>query len=108
MGVESAADRASFMALAGFGTRVTYTPLSGSPASFNAIFDNAYLAVEGGGEASVASLQPVLICRDDDLAALAAGRGVYGDSVVIAGTTYKVVDLQPDGTGMTSIVLEKH
>ncbi len=108
MGVESAADRALFVAAAGFGTAVTVTPRGGaSGVSCLGIFDSAYLLVSPEGEGQVATLAPVLTVTADDLAALPRGTAFEGDVVRIGAATYEVTEVQPDGTGMVMLRLEK-
>lgn len=107
MTIETAADRAVFMSAAGHGITVTWMPMAGGNRSFDAIFDNAFVAVEGGSQAAVTSQAPVLYCRDDDLAGLVLENAVQGDRVDVAGVLYAVTDIQPDGTGMTTVILER-
>ncbi|PTR17498.1 hypothetical protein C8R31_101662 [Nitrosospira sp. Nsp2] len=75
-----------------FADAVTYNgaPLAG-------IFDNAYF--EGQG---IQGSQPVFTCPTADVASAR-----HGDLLVRAGVTYKVVGVEPDGTGITLLRLEK-
>lgn len=107
MAVETAADRLTFFDADEFAVDVTYTPLSGSAIAFTGIFDDAHLAVEMGGEAAVSTTAPVLTCRADDLDTLSLGEARQGDGVEIGGASYTVTDVQPDGTGIVMLVLEK-
>lgn len=107
MTIETAADRALFVSAAGHGTTVTWLPSAGSPRSFDAIFDNVFVAVEGGSQASVTSVAPVLHCREEDLIGLVLERAMQGDKVDVGGVLYAVTDIQPDGTGMTTVILER-
>lgn len=61
------------------------------------IFDNAYF--EGQ---NMQGSQPVFSCATADVAAAR-----HGDMLVRAGATYKVVGVEPDGTGMSLLRLEK-
>lgn len=107
MAVESAADRLAFLSPDDFGVTATYVPAhQGATALINGIFDNEYVEVDMGGEASVASRQPVFICRTADIAATSGG-GEEGDWLIIDEVSYKARDFKPDGTGMTVIVLEE-
>ena len=83
-------NRAAFFA--DFGVSAT---IAGNPAIV--IFDNEYLASLG-----VESSNPVALADDADVVGLA-----HGDAVVIAAVNYTVAGIQPDGTGMTAIELEK-
>ena len=93
MSVETAADRTAL--LADYGTTVTKTDAS----TFTAIFDNDFLAVDLD-ESEVESTEPTLLARTADVSGLA-----HGDSLTISSTSYTVRGIQPDGTGMTQIML---
>jgi len=101
MAVESAADRAIFLDVDDFGTAATYTPSGGSAATVNGIFDNDFVEVDTGGSVSFAQQQATFMCRTADVSAAAEG-----DSLVIGGETYIIRIVQPDGTGMTNLILE--
>ena len=75
-----------------FADAVTYNgaPLVG-------IFDAAYFEASG-----IQGNQPVFICPT---ASVPAAR--HGDILVRSGVTYKVVGVEPDGTGITLLRLEK-
>lgn len=107
MAVESAADRLAFLNSDDFGVTATYIPAhQGTSASINGIFDNEYIEVSLEGDASVASRQPVFICRTADIEATSGG-GEEGDWLRIGSVDYKTREFKPDGTGMTVIVLEE-
>lgn len=95
MTVESAADRLSF--LSDFGQTVVH-----SGGNFTAIFDKEFIEVDPDQERGIASNMPILTCRDSDIAAV-----TYGDTVTTGGTGYTVQGVEPDGTGMTVLILEK-
>ena len=61
------------------------------------IFDNAYF--EGQG---IQSAQPVFTCPTASVP-----DAKHGDVLIRAGITYKVVGVEPDGTGITLLRLEK-
>lgn len=104
MGVETEADRLSLLDEDVFGTVVTYTPAGGGgSSSIKVIFDAASKAIDVGLEIQIASTGPQVIARTSDL----SGGGRKGDTFVIDGVTYKATDVQPDGTGMTLIPLER-
>ena len=64
------------------------------------IFDNGY-AMSNAGPLGMASSQPMLT-----LATSAVPANPVGSSVVVAGTTYTVGQHEPDGTGMSRLLLE--
>ena len=97
MAVESAADRAEFVSTDDFGVAATY---NGST-TVNGIFDNEYLEAIEGALVGVEASQPRFTCRTADVSSAA-----HGDTLAIAGVTYNVVGVEPDGTGMTTLELE--
>lgn len=64
------------------------------------IFDDA-AAVGGVGDLGMATTQPTLL-----LPTSAVPASVRGMEVLVAGQLFRVEDDQPDGTGMTLLVLE--
>ena len=93
MSVETAADRSAL--LNDYGTTVTKTDAS----TFTGIFDNDFLAVDLD-ESEVESSEPTLLARTADVSSLA-----HGDTLTISAVSYTVRGIQPDGTGMTQIML---
>jgi hypothetical protein len=65
------------------------------------VFQNAYTSIEGG-EIMMAGTRPKFYCRSNDILAVVTGTPVIQD-----GVTYTVVDLHPDGTGFTNLILRK-
>ena len=61
------------------------------------IFDNGYNAVLTG---RADATQPTAMVRSSDVVDL-----VQGCEIIIGGSTWSVADAQPDGTGMTLLVL---
>jgi len=66
--------------------------------TINAVFDNDYARVG----VLYATSDPVLTCRSADVSSV-----VRGAVVVARGVTYSVRDIQPDGTGVTVLQLER-
>jgi hypothetical protein len=93
MSVETAADRTAL--LADYGTTVTKADAT----TFTGIFDNDFLAVDLD-ESEVESTEPTLLARTADVSSLA-----HGDTLTISAVSYTVRGIQPDGTGMTQIML---
>ncbi|MBY0261215.1 MAG: head-tail joining protein [Phycisphaerales bacterium] len=69
--------------------------LDGAP--LTGIFDAAYIDPLG-----VVSNSPVLVCASSDLSL-----ATRGSVVIINAISYFVRDIQPDGTGMTVLILER-
>ena len=61
------------------------------------IFDNNYVEIEG-----VSGTYPVLTCKTSDVSGAA-----QGDVVTVNSTSYRIASVQPDGTGVTQLVLEE-
>ena len=81
--------------LADFGTTVTRANRS----SFTALFDRQFQLV--GDPAGVESFAPALTCLATDVATAA-----HGDVLTVDGDDYTVRSIQPDGTGVTVLILE--
>ncbi len=78
----------------------TATLRFGETFSFQVIFDNAYAqALSVGPE--MASAQPTALAIESDLAEISVGTPLE-----IREKRYTVVEMQPDGTGMVSLLLE--
>lgn len=65
--------------------------------SVSAIFRN-----EAADALLAAGTQPVLTVKSSDVAATARGT-----AVVVNGTNYTVAKIEPDGTGLSRVILEK-
>lgn len=65
------------------------------------IFDNEYVA-QLTGEVPVASASPRATCRTADVE-----DAVQGDRLKVGTVTYNVIGVEPDGTGVTVLVLSK-
>lgn len=84
-----------------FGETATYTPDGGAASSIQVIFDDAdkSIQLEAG---IIGSTDPRAFCKVSDVP------GVNQKATLaVRGTTYKVVDPQPDGTGFITLVLKK-
>lgn len=101
MPVESAADRLAL--LVDFGEAVTWS-VSGDPVSFTAIFDNGTREqVRYAEELAVQVRAAQLTMRDEDV----PPAGTVGDGITVRAKAYFAKSIQPDGTGMTIVALEK-
>lgn len=111
MPVESAQDRAVFLSADEFAVGAVYYrngfPHPADATSLSGIFDAPHLMIEFG-DSPISDRRPTFLCRTADLPCEAVG-GDGGDRLTIDGddTEYQVVDLQPDGSGMTRIILGK-
>jgi hypothetical protein len=100
MAVETADDR--LVMLADFGVTATYTPVGGQASSVVGIFDNAYEAVDAGGNVPIALTQPHFTCRTADVP-----NAADGDALVVSGVSYIIRVVMQDGTGISDLLLEK-
>jgi len=100
MPVETALDRAGML---GDWDTATYTPPqyphpSGETITISGIFDTEYVEIN-----QMESLVPTFTCRTADVSAARTGARMTVDSV-----EYSVRIPQSDGTGMTTLILEKY
>lgn len=94
-------DHSIFFDVDGFAIAFTYTPAGGASVSLKGIFDEAYF--EQSGAFDVSGNQPQIMFETASLASAPA----YGDAVCINETPFLIVEVQPDGTGITTLKLEK-
>jgi hypothetical protein len=81
-----------------FGKTVVYTCLeSGDVTTIKGVFDNAFIDVNNTN-----STTPILRIRIADL----ADEPVQGDTLQIGSTNYTVHNIQPDGQGACTLILE--
>lgn len=79
-----------------FGSVGTYTPAGGVAVAVDGIFDAAYEEA-----ADIEGSSPMFACAT---ASVSGAR--HGDALAVAGISYVVRGVQPDGTGWTKLVLE--
>ena len=72
----------------------------GTIATITALLWNVYREVEVEGEFGVESSAPIAQARTSDVSNIA-----QGDTLLISGTTYTVVEVRLDGGGMTDLKL---
>lgn len=76
-------------------------PATIGTATISVLFDNEYYGANGQ-EVTVATSKPVATCKTSDVAEVARG-----ETIAIEGIDYTVVDKQPDGRGVTLLILEE-
>jgi hypothetical protein len=100
MAIETDADLAELFDTDFSATAGTFTPDGGSASTVNGIFGNVFFEIPAG-ETSIEGKQASFICKTSDVSSAA-----HGDTLVVSGTTYTVRGVQPDGTGVTTLILE--
>jgi hypothetical protein len=80
-----------------------FTPSGGSPRIIPVIFDNEYLASQYREvDAGIESSGPKATCLEADVAGVA-----HGDTLVLRGITWHVLEVRPDGTGLLTLILSR-
>lgn len=80
--------------------RLTNATMTVGAVEVAVIFDAAYISAMGG---VVDATQPMCLLKTSDVAAQSM---VFGTAVTIGGTAYTVRSTQPDGTGLSALMLE--
>ncbi|MFN3616028.1 MAG: hypothetical protein ACK4WC_15925 [Rubrimonas sp.] len=105
--LEDDAARAVFMDSAVFGQATLYDPQDGAEVAVLGIFTAAHARRAEAAGLAVSTAEPVLTVFAADLPAGALLRRGDGDAVTINATRYSVRDIEPDGSGLARIVLER-
>jgi len=90
-------DLATILNVDEFATAVTY-----DGGTIYGILDNETVPVDAGGFVPVHEEQPRLTCRSTDVPSI-----TYDQTMVISSVTYKVKAWIHDGTGVTTVQLER-
>jgi hypothetical protein len=85
-------DLGEFFQLDDFAERVTVAGVE-----FSAVFDAAHVV-----GLDVAGVRPMLTCRESDVVGVAVGA-----AATVRGLAYTVREIQPDGTGVVGLMLER-
>lgn len=89
----------TFFYLSDFAIEVTYKFQSGTEKTIKAIYDNDYISSMMEG-IIVENANPRIIAKTSDIA-----NARIGDTIVVNGITFNVINVRPDGTGITTIEL---
>lgn len=89
--------------LADFGTVVTRHKRDGSTPTLTGIFDEA-VQVVSPETMSVETTEPQLVCETADISDMDKST----ETLTINGVDYRVIGVEPDGTGLTRLRLSKH
>lgn len=102
MAVETESERLAFFDPEEFGVEAVARPGQAGEFSLPGIFDSAHTSSDAGAGVEVSSYAPTFTCRTSD----AGGLG-QRDFIEIEGARFEVADVEPDGTGVTILVLWK-
>lgn len=101
MVLETASDLAGYFDTDAHGTAATIT-IDGSGSSIDVIFNKEYFAIDPGLGMEVEGTQPVATGRSSDMTNVE-----IGDTITISSVTYNIINVQPDGVGTTTLILEQ-
>jgi len=79
-----------------------YTPQGGVASTIKVIYDREYIAVDTAGNVLMESRSPIAHCKNSDIPNVK-----HGDTLMIDGMTFYVTEIQPDGTGITRLILSE-
>ena len=99
MALETAQDLENFFDTETHGVSASIS-INGSSSSIKVILNREYFAVDGESVDVVAG-KPLAHCRSSDVTGVDTD-----DSLTISGTTYSIVNIQPDNTGVTILILQ--
>ena len=99
MALESAQDLLNFLDTNTHGKSATVT-IHGSSSTISVILNNEYFAI-AGESVDIDGTQPVATCRTSDVANIDTS-----DSITIDSVNYNITNIQPDGTGITVLILQ--
>lgn len=103
---DDAADWRLFFDTGGAGEMVIYHPADGPDVALAGIFTAAHAVVARGGfDGGVSTVTPVLTLPP--VHHLPVADLVAGDEVTCRAVLYRVADVQPDGSGMIRLILER-
>lgn len=90
-------DLDTFLDSGEFGVDITY-----NSGTIKGIYDNAFVQ-DQQDDIGVETLNPQVIVKSSDVSGIA-----HGNTMTIGGSTYNVIGIQQDGTGLTIILLSRN
>lgn len=90
-----------FFNTAEFAEEVTWTPLTGTAQTIAVLWDDPYRAANPVS-GQVEDTAPQCLAPTANI-----GGMTQGDMITRQGTDYYVIEMQPDGSGITTVVLSK-
>jgi len=88
---------------ADFADAAAWQTQEGEFADIHGVFEAAREVALSGDSVGVSAVLPVLIVASEQVPDTAA----QGDDLEIRDVNYRVADLQPDGSGLTRVILER-
>lgn len=96
------ADRVQSSSMRPFEEDATYELAGGQPVAVRGVFDEEHEFLDVGGTVEISSQSaPVFDIQEKNLPAGYA----RDDRITVRGTLFRVVDIQPDGHGVISLIL---
>ena len=74
--------------------------IDGTSSNISVILNNEYFAI-AGESVDIDGTQPVVTCRSSDVTGVDTD-----DTITISLITYNITNIQPDGTGVTVLILQ--
>lgn len=100
LAAQMATDLGIFLEADDFGVSATYQKTGFADVTIEVIFDSEYFQSEYG--VGVETETPFALAKENDLTNVA-----HGDGLIISSVTYKIRGIEPDGTGLVKLKLEK-
>lgn len=86
-----------------FGDSATWETQEGETVTLGGIFEATREVVLPGDSIGVSAVMPVLTVAEDQIPAT----GSQGDDLEVRDVNYRVSDIQPDGSGLARVILER-
>ena len=99
MALETAQDLLNFFDTETHGKSASVS-IDGTSSTIQVILNNEYFAI-AGESVDVDGTQPVVTCRSSDVSGIDTD-----DTLTIDSVAYNIVNIQPDGTGVTVLILQ--
>lgn len=99
MALETAQDLLNYFDTETHGVTASIS-IDGTSSSISVILNNEYFAI-AGESVDIDGTQPVVTCRSSDVTGVDTD-----DTITISSITYNITNIQPDGTGVTVLILQ--
>tara|TARA_R100000808_G_C2136721_1_gene144964 strand:- start:60 stop:362 length:303 start_codon:yes stop_codon:yes gene_type:complete len=99
MALESAQDLLNYFDTDAHGVSASIS-INGSSSTIKVIINKDYFAI-AGESVDIDGTQPIVTCRSSDVTNVDTA-----DTITIDSVTYNIINVQPDGTGITTLILQ--